>query len=230
MATESPRSRNTQQEPEAYDSIQGYGKKILVRARLYQKQLIAAAAVFCVVLVVGAGVLYFLDRAEDNASAMLIQASQQYESMDKNADDAAFADIKQQFQTLIDEYGYTDAGKMAQLQYAGICYQTDDHDRALELYQRAHKAFKRNPHFSQLALNGMAYTQAAKGNDQEAISLFQQVVEDGSPALKAQALFQLGMLYSQTGNPQKSRQAYERLVSDFSDSIFAEPARSRISG
>lgn len=230
MATESPRSRNTQQEPEAYDSIQGYGKKLLATAGLYQKQLIAAAAVFCVVLVVGAGALYFLDRAEDNASAMLIQASQQYEGLDRNADDAALADIKKQFQTLIDEYGYTDAGKMGLLQYAGICYRTGDHDRSLELYQSAHEAFKSNPHFSQLALNGMAYAQAAKGNDQEAISLFQRVVEGGSPALKAQALFQLGMLYSQTGDPEKSRQAYERLVSDFSDSIFAEPAKSRISG
>ncbi|MBS3808574.1 MAG: tetratricopeptide repeat protein [Desulfobacterales bacterium] len=228
MAETSTKPRNMEPEPE--DPFKRYKNLILSFGRTYKRQLIVAAVAICAVFIVGAGVLYFLQQARSNASAMLIQITERYEAVDKDAGAQELEKIKEDFQSLIDEYGYTDAGNMALLQYAGLCFRTGDHGRALALYQRAYDAFEGNPHMSRLALNGMAYTHAAMGDNKKAISLFQKIVDDENPALKDQALFKLGLLYGRNGNPDKSRQAYERLVSEFPDSIFAPQARARLSG
>ncbi len=230
MAENSSKTRIPQQEPETEDLLQRYAARIQVFARARKKQLIAAGAILCAVAVVVAGLIYFLDRARENASAMLMQITRQYEEQGRDADEKDLEKIRNDFEHLIDKYGYTGPGKAAILQYAGICYSTGDYDRALELYEEAYEAFGKKPDFAQLALNGMAHAHAALGENQKAISLFQKLVEHKSPALKDQALFNLGLLYSRTGNPEESREAYSRLVSDFPDSIFAEPARDRLSG
>ncbi|MCF8024242.1 MAG: tetratricopeptide repeat protein [Desulfobacteraceae bacterium] len=230
MAENSNRTRTPEPEAETPDFLQRYAARVQVFARAWKKQLIAAGAIFCAVIIVGAGVLYFLDQARDKASAMLISTTRHYENLDRSADKKELEKVKQEFRHLIDEYGYTDAAKIALLQYAGICYRTGDYEKAVSLYHRAYEEFKAKPRFRGLALNGMAHAHAAKGENEKAVEFYQQLVEDQYPELEDQALFNLGLLYSRTGKPEKSRKAYERLVSEYPDSIFAEPARDRLSG
>lgn len=230
MAEDTNKTRKSESEPEAQDVFQQSLARLQVFAKAWKKQLIAGAAVFCAALIVGAGVIYFLDQARDEASTRLIRITREYENLGPDAGAKEFDRIKQDFKELIDKYGYTDAAEMALLPYAGICFRTENYDRALSLYQRAYETFEADSRFRGLALNGMAYTHAAKGDNEKAVKLYQQLIEDQYTELEVQALFNLGLLYSRTGRPEKSREAYKRIVSEYPDSIFAEPARARLSG
>lgn len=230
MTENSTKTRSTEHEPETDDPLQKYMARIQAFARTRKKQLIAAAAVLCAAAILAAGAFYFLEHARDNASAMLIQTTRQYEQLGENPDEKAIEKIKQNFEKLIDKYGYTRPAKVALLQYAGICYSTGDYPRALELYEKAYEAFENSSEFGSLALNGMAHAHTAMGENSKALTLFEKLAEDQNPALKDQALFNLGLLYGLTGNSEKSRRAYEQLVSDFPDSMFAEPAKDKLSG
>lgn len=218
----------TEEEPR--DPLQRLQNRVRAFAIAWKKQLAAAAAIVCVAAIAVAGVFYFLERARDNASEMLIQATRHYDSLGQDPGEDELERVRQDFENLIDTYGYTGPGKTGLLQYAGICYKAQDYDRALELYENAHESFAENPEFGRLALNGMAHSNAAMGENEKAVSLFEKLVEDESPALKDQALFNLGVLYSRIGDTEKSREYYQQLVSEFPDSIFAEPAGDRLPG
>jgi hypothetical protein len=48
--------------------------------------------------------------------------------------------------------------------------------------------------------------------------------------MKDVALFNLGRLYGELGDGPKSREAYGRLVSDYTDSIYFEIAKEKAAG
>mgnify|MGYP006295844649 FL=1 len=119
---------------------------------------------------------------------------------------------------------------MALLQYAAVAYRAGNYDKALELYDAAWNEFKNNTQFNHLILSGLAYTHAAKNDPEKAISYFQQVVADENAILKDQALFHLGLLLDETGEPEKSADAYNRIVSDHPQSVYAEIAKAKLAG
>lgn len=212
------------------DSLQQFLKKIAGVALTYQKQLIiAGAGLICLILVLS-GVFYFLVQAQNNASARLLEISRQAEAIDSEQNPEAYEGIKDRYAALIEDYGYTDAGEMALLRYAALCLETGEPDRALSLYETAWQKLKNNDQFNFLVLNGMAHAHAAMEDYEQAISYFQQVLENQSTVIDDHALFNLGLLYEKMGAPEKSRQAFEQLVSEYSDSMFADAARARISG
>jgi TolA-binding protein len=48
--------------------------------------------------------------------------------------------------------------------------------------------------------------------------------------MKDEALFNLGRLYAAMGENEKSTAAFKKIVSDYTDSIYIELARERVSG
>ncbi|MCF8110229.1 MAG: tetratricopeptide repeat protein [Desulfobacteraceae bacterium] len=230
MTEKTSGARTPDQEPETDDPLQRFLARIKAFAIARQKQLTVAAAIVCVAVIAGAGVFYFLERARENASEMLIQTTRQYQQLGENPSEEEIERIRQNFEKLIEEYGYTGPAKVALLQYAGLCYRNGDYGRALELYEKAYEAFEDSFEFRSLALNGMAHAHAAMGEYEKALSFFEQVAGDQNQALRDQALFNLGLLYSRIGDSVKSRKAYEKLVNEFPGSIFAEPARDMLSG
>ncbi|MFP4650076.1 MAG: tetratricopeptide repeat protein [Desulfobacterales bacterium] len=230
MADETTKRGIPEPDEEPLDPLQRLQNRVRAFALAWKKQLAAAAAIICVAAIAGGGVFYFLERARENASEMLIQATRHYDSLGQDPGEDELEGVRQDFENLIDTYGYTGPGKTGLLQYAAICYKAEDYDRALELYENARESFGESSGFGRLALNGMAHSNAAMGENEKAVALFEKLLEDESPALKDQALFNLGELYSRSGDTEKSRKYYQQLVSEFPDSIFAEPAGDRLPG
>lgn len=230
MVQASPPGAKSESKTPPDDPAQQYIKRARQFVWAYKKPLVAAAATLCCVILVTGGLFYFLNRAENAASARLLEIMRQYRHIEEKSAPAAYADIKKNFKSLIEDYGYTDAGKMALLQYARLCHRTGDLDRALALYQSAWKEFKGNPRFDDLVLYGMAHVYAEKGDNEKAAEYFQRVVDNSGTALDDLALFNLGLVHERAGNTEKSRQAFEKIVSDYSDSIYAQVAKARLSG
>jgi tetratricopeptide (TPR) repeat protein len=56
------------------------------------------------------------------------------------------------------------------------------------------------------------------------------IVSQSGGIMKDEALFNLGRLYAAMGENEKSLMAFKKIISDYSDSIYVELARERVSG
>ncbi len=185
---------------------------------------------FALILIVS-GVQYFSERAENRASAMLEDVVDVYETTaESEGPEAAYQRVKDDFQELLDEYAGRDAGKLARTTYANAAYRAGDFDTALEQYRMALDAFDNEPGVRNMILSGIAYAYEGKGDTGNAINYFEQIASGTSTVLKAEALFNLGRLYDQTGNTEKSRNMYENLIADYPDSIYIDMAKERMVG
>ncbi|MGM0454389.1 MAG: tetratricopeptide repeat protein [Thermodesulfobacteriota bacterium] len=213
------------------DAVTLYLQQFAEFIRRYQKQLIVAGVVFVILVLAASGGVYYVNKAEDEASAMLGRAMDRYESVQaQNGDPAAYEALKKKFKTVMDQYGFTDAGEMARVQYASICYESGEYEKAVEAYETALDEFGGNPQFNDMIVTGLAYAYQATGDYDNAVKYFEKVAEDESAVTRDQALFNLGQLYGRLGKTEQSRKTYEKIVSEFPDSIYVEPAKMELAG
>lgn len=197
----------------------------------YKNQLIIGGSVFLAVILIVIGVGYFLNRAENKAAVMLGKAMDQYQVAEAN--DGQFTEhekLKAVFKAIIDKYPHTDAAAMAMVQYASVCSKSGDFKSAIDMYQAAYGKFSDNPRFSSMITSGLAYAYHGKGDTENAVINFEKVAADKDAVMKDQALFNLGLLYEKQGKTEKSRSAYEKIVSDYKDSPYYESAKMKLAG
>jgi tetratricopeptide (TPR) repeat protein len=156
-------------------------------------------------------------------------AKYQAEVEQKNSAEA-ISSVKDDFDLLIDSYGNTPAGRLARVFYGHICIAGQEYDKAIENYSRALVEFNGEPSMTKVILNGLALAYQQKGAYPQAIAYYRKLVDGPGSMLKDAALFNLGKLHGQIGQLEKSRQAYQRLNSDFPNSIYANIAREKITG
>ncbi|HMA66770.1 MAG TPA: tetratricopeptide repeat protein [Desulfosalsimonadaceae bacterium] len=213
------------------DQLEAYAKRLLEFVKAKQKILIAAAAAVVLVAAAVAGVVYFQKKAEEKAQTLLGSALAQIQTAARNqASDEQYGRIQARLQKIVEQYGSTSAGKASMLKYADLSYQQGDYETAITMYQRALEAYKDDPGFYTLVMNGLAYCYEAKENYAKAASCFRRIVEKQSAVMKDQALFNLGRMYAKTGETEKRRQVYERLASEHPDSMYARLAEKMPSG
>ncbi len=212
------------------DKIEVYAKRTLEFVKTNQTAIAVAVSAVVLAAVIVSGVIYFQKRAEEKAQAMLGKALAQAEAAQRgNAAEARFAQIKPKFEEVINKYGSTAAGKAALVKYADLCYQTGDYDRAIEMYQKALDAYDTGE-IKGFILNGLAYAYESKEAYDKAATYFNRIVTDKSAVMKDQALFNLGRIYGKMGDSEKQREAYDRIVSDYPDSMYYQLVREKLAG
>ncbi len=135
---------------------------------------------------------------------------------------------RQNFETLVDAYPKTGAGRIAKLLYADILYKAGDYDRAALIYRQALADFYPEPSFKNVILSGLGHAHREMGDTASAIQYFETIAFGSDELLKDEALFQLGHLYEQTGDSAKSTDAFKKIVSDFSDSLYTSIVKEKI--
>lgn len=138
------------------------------------------------------------------------------------------AELQESYQALYEKHGGSVAGRIAGLKYADTCYQKGDMEAAIAAYQRVAGDFKNHPPFRRLAWQGLGYAREAVGDYEEAARAFEKIIEDSGIAQKDLALFNLGRMYDQMGEVDRSRNAFDRLVTAYPDSMYAPVARSQL--
>jgi len=81
-----------------------------------------------------------------------------------------------------------------------------------------------------LVLSGLGYSYAAKQEYQEAATYFEKIASGPESIMKDEALFNLGSIYHALGNPEKSKEFYKKIVSEYPDSIYSELAKDKVAG
>ena len=186
---------------------------------------------FLILLVVIAGYRYFSNNAENKAFLLLDQAVGKYENQKAGMDAlAAYEGASQDFEYIIRKYDNTQGGKLATVVFAGISYDAGDAERAIQLYEAALNYFKSDTAYQNLLWSGLGYAYEKKQDVRMAVSYFERIAAGDDPVIRDVALFNMGRLYHELGDAAKSKQAYERLATEHTDSIYYQLALEKVAG
>jgi len=101
--------------------------------------------------------------------------------------------------------------------------------QAAELYQDSLTRFTDDPLMLFQIKRSLGYAHAGLKDYATAVSYFEQALSAAEKNLQDDVLFHLGDLYSRLGNPQKSAEAFNRLLTEHKDSIYVNMVRERVS-
>lgn len=214
------------------DEFITYSGKVIQWGQKHYRQISLAAIVILGIIVAAVGYRYIDGRSELKGFTLLSQASRHYTEKIQGEDTAetAYEAVKPDFENILDDYAHKDAGKMARKTLADICFNAGQYDRAIALYQKSLKDFKKEPFYHSIILGDLALAYEANNNEAEAIQYFQQAANAPEAAFPEQALFHLASLYEKEGKSEQSRKLYEKIIAEYTGSIYTDIVKERISG
>ena len=212
-------------EPDEFITFTG---KIIQFAKTYQTYLLYGTGALLLLVLIISGTRYYFGWKEQKAAASLGQAVSQYEKITSEKGDVA--EVKNDFKEIVEKYSGYDGGKLARVIYANICFASGDFDTAIEHYTQAIEEFNDNPSIKPFIRNSIGYAYQAKKDYQAAANHFEKIISEPDALIKDEALFNLGEIYAKLGNTEKSQAAFNKILSDYTDSIYIEVVKERISG
>lgn len=213
------------------DEFLTFSSKMFNFAAENKKPIIAAVCGVFLLLIVIAAVQWMSYRSENKASGLFADAWGRYEAALEDKDPVdAYKEAAPEFEELLSEYRRTDAGRMGRAMFAHIAYEAGESEQAVALYEEALSSFSGDPALENLILSGLGYAHEQRNAYKKAVEYFERIIEGDSPVLKSEAYFNLGRIYELLDNPEKSRAAFEKLVSDYSDSMYADMVKEQLAG
>ena len=215
-------------EPDEFLTI---SSKLINLSIEYKTQLTYALGIILVLAVIISGIRFFSIRAENNASALLEKSLTKYNSLktDKQPDEV-YGEVSADFQFILDKYKGKESTKLARLTYANICYDAGKYKQAIELYKTALTEFEKYPMIYHQILSNLGYAYEQQEDYATAISYFEKISSAPEPILRDEALYHLGRLYDKLGENEKSREAYNKILTDHQDFIYIDLVKERILG
>jgi len=215
-------------EPDEFMTISG---KLIGFAVDHKNQLTYALGIIVVLALIISGYRFFSIRAENNASALLDKSLTKYDSIkSEKQPDEVYEEVSADFQFILNKYKGKESAKIARLIYANICYNAGKYKQAIELYKTALTEFAKNPmiHYQILGNLGYAYEQVE--DYLTAVGYFEKISSAPEPIMRDEALYHLGRLYDKLGENEKSREAYNKILTDHQDFIYIDLVKERMSG
>lgn len=128
-----------------------------------------------------------------------------------------------------DAYPKTDAGIAARYTAAGILAQLGRHAEAEQHYQQVVNSG--NGLYARTARLGLAEVQVAQGKFDEAIAIYTEMSRDPNSQIPVDSLLmQLGRAYARAGRADEAAGAFNRVISEFPQSLYAADARRELEG
>lgn len=204
----------------------------LIQFASENKTLLSSAFGFIVaVVIVVTGFVYYLKKTEKKALVLLQQATYKYQTVTESKGPyEAYLDVDKDFQLILEKYDSRNGGKLARFVYANICYNANDYDKAIDLYNKSIVDFSDEPFLKNIVLNGLGYAYKDKKDFSTAAKFFEMIVSEPDAVMKDEALFNLGGLYAKMGLYDKSEDAFNKILSDHADSMYIEIAKERVKG
>jgi len=211
------------------DEFITFSSKLLKFIIDHKNQIAIVVTVIFLFLAAFSGWRYFLNKAEDKASISLDRNITRYESIKvKEGANKAYLEVEKDFQLLLKKYSGRHGGKLARIIFANICYNAGKLDQAIALYKKSLMDFEDEPFIKNLILNSLGYVYEKKKDYTGAVQYFEMTAQGPQSDLKNEAWYNLGRLYSREGDKEKSLQAYSKIVSDFTDSIYFDLVKEKL--
>ena len=215
-------------EPDEFITISG---KLIGFMVAYKNQLTYALGIIVALALIFSGFRFFSIRSENRASALLGQGLAKYEKFKNDTQPlAAYDQVSADFQLILDKYGSKKNGKIARLTYANICYKAGKYEQAIELYKRSLNDFEENQTIHNQVVGSLGYTYEQQADYASAVSYFEQLSSAPDTIMRGEALYHLGWLYDKLGNTEKSKEAYNKIISDHQDFIYIDLVKEGMAG
>jgi tetratricopeptide (TPR) repeat protein len=212
------------------DEFLTFSSKLIKLAIEYKTHLTYALCVILVLAVIISGIRFFSIRAENNASALLEKSLTKYNSIkSEKRPDEIYGEISADFQSILNRYKGKASAKLARLIYANICYNAGKYKQAIELYKTALTEFAKYPMIHHQILSDLGYAYEQEEDYSTAAGYFKKISSAPEPIMRDEALYHLGRLYDKLGENEKSREAYNKILSDHQDFIYFDLVKERMS-
>jgi len=195
------------------------------------RPLIAGIGAVCVVALLWWATSSWLGVRADDASLLLHQAVVTFEGEAAPESLVPAGDVdaaEQQFLQVVESYGRTNQADMARLYLARIALsrgETDEARPALVDLSRRHT----DDVIGRLASFDLIKLRIASGQGAEVAEELEAMVSGQSAGLPRDfALYQLGELFADEGQPDRARPYLEQLVEEFPESPYLSNARQRL--
>lgn len=195
-----------------------------------KEKVIGVITAFVLIVVGITGYQLYSGYYENKAFVAFSEDIRWYEATGENTDAKSLKDVKEKSDAFFKKYAGSVAGTLAKAKYADIFYSEGDYNSAVDLYKKLLKAVNGDSALRSMALSGLANSYEALKKYDDAIKTFEEIVEEKSSVKTAEALFHLGILYELQGNKEKSREAFQKIVSYHSDSIYLNVAKEKTAG
>ena len=219
-------SNERKKELEQLDPFQENLLKAMTYVKEYKKQLILIATAVVLVAVVFSGVMYSFKRAENSAARLVSQALTKY--VKANDPDKGYLAVKNDFQIIFTDYANTIAGRQALVKFAKICYEASEFDQSYKYYKQSLEVFKNEALMENFLLASLGHVCLARKEFEEAKQYFFQIEQGKTDLLKDEARFTLAMLYESANNTVESKKMYEKIVTEYENSMYKPIAKSKI--
>lgn len=215
-------------EPDEFITITG---KLIGFAVDHKNQLIYALGIIVVLTLIFSGYRFFSIRSENNASALLDQGLLKYNGLKtEKQPDEIYSEVSEDFKFILKKYKGKESAKLARLIYANICYNAGKYKLAIELYKKALLDFNKNPTIYSQILSNLGYAYEQEKDYSTAVGYFEKIVSAPKPIMRDEALYHLGRLYDKLGEKEKSREAYNKILTDHQDFIYIDLVKERLLG
>jgi len=194
------------------------------------KVQVSCALTFLAVLIIVAGVtVYSLKKSENKAFFLLQQGVVKYQTLLKASNpNKAYLDVGKDFELIMEKYSGRKGGKLARFTYAEMCYAAGDYDKAIANFNKSLVDFNDEPFLKNLILSDLGYSYKAKNDYKTSAKYFEMIVTTPDNSIKDEALFNLGELYDAIGDKDKSIDAFKKILSDHSGSMYTEIVKEKI--
>lgn len=212
------------------DPFQESLNKFVKWAVAHKKLLMISTGALVGVVVVFSAIMFSFKQSEIKASELAAKAYKAYEEQYSKDRDArkGYDAVKDDFQTLFDEYPNTSAGRMALINFGKICFDAKDYDQAFDLYSKALSTVGDKAGVKNFLLCTMGTICELKNDLEQAKSYYLRVDEGASTLLKDEARFALALLYEKLNDMDASRQMYQKIAENPESSIYKDIAQARI--
>ena len=215
-------------EPDEFITI---SSKLIGFAVDHQKQLTVAVGIIVALALIFSGYRFFSIRAESKASALLDQSIANYEKFKNDKQPMeAYDRVSADFQLILDKYGSKKSGKIARLTYANICYKAGKYEQAIALYNQSLIDFEKHPTIHNQVVCSLGYAYEQQQDYEKAVTYFEKLSSSPETIMRGEALYNLGWLYDKLGQAEKSKAAYNKILSDHQDFLYIDLVKEKMSG
>lgn len=222
-------SRSRKRELAEPDQFLTFSSRLLRFFAENKPKVISAAATFAALIVVLSGLRYYFVQTEKKAFASLDKVMEKYLASLENNDGAkAYAEVKKDFEIIIEKYSGNKAGKIAKVEFANACFSAGEFDQAVDMYKQSLKNFENDAYYRLLILNGLAYAYEQEKDYSNAIKYLEMIKSDKNLETKDDVLFNLGRLYAVNNDHSKELENFKKIISEFPDSIYIDIVKEKV--
>lgn len=215
-------------EPDEFLTISSKLIKLAVDHKTHLTYALGAVLVLTVII---SGIRFFSIRAENNASALLDQSLSKYNSIKaEKKPDEVYNEVSEGFQFILKKYSGKESAKLARLIFANICYNAGKYKQAIDLYKKSLADFTEYPMIHNQILSDLGYAHEQQEDYSGAVGYFEKISSTPEAIMRDEALYNLGRLYNKLGENEKSREAYNKILTDHQDFIYIDLVKERLAG